>query len=76
MRIHRRARAVGVRTPSVLFCNARGPGSLPTVWPSSWGCCFAIKPLYGYMDWGIMLVEFATAEELTGNVDEGKGRYA
>jgi len=39
------ARSVGVATPSVLFCDPRGPMALPDVWPQSWGCCFAIKPL-------------------------------
>ena len=29
----------------------------PDKWPDEWGCCFAIKPLYGYADFGIMLVE-------------------
>ena len=39
------ARSIGVPTPSVLFCDDRGPSSLPDVWPKSWGCCFVIKPL-------------------------------
>lgn len=51
------ARSVGVATPSVLFCDPRGPLVLPDVWPTSWGCCFAIKPLYGYNDFGVMLIE-------------------
>lgn len=51
------ARSIGVPTPSVLFCDDRGPQALPEVWPEEWGCCFVIKPLYGFNDFGVMLVE-------------------
>ena len=51
------ARSVGVPTPSVLFCDDRGPMALPEEWPPEWGCCFVIKPLYGFNDFGVMLIE-------------------
>ena len=47
------ARSVGVATPSVLFCDPRGPLFLPEEWPTEWGCCFAIKPLYGFLTDGL-----------------------
>ena len=60
-------------TPSVLFCDPRGPAALPEEWPASWGCCFAIKPLYGFNDFGVMLVEDGvdrfTGEPLGGRDD-------
>lgn len=51
------ARSVGVPTPSVLFCDDRGPKALPEEWPPEWGCCFVIKPLFGFNDFGVMLIE-------------------
>lgn len=51
------ARSIGVRTPSVLWCNSRGYTALPLRWPKEWGCCFVIKPVYGYNDIGVMIVE-------------------
>ena len=51
------ARSVGVATPSVLFCDPRGYSALPLEWPASWGCCFVLKPLFGYNDFGILLIE-------------------
>ena len=65
------ARSQGVATPSVLFCDVRGPLALPDAWPASWGCCFAIKPLYGYNDFGVMLVENGV-ERFTGTVLRGR----
>ena len=65
------ARAHGVPTPSVLFCDPRGPPALPERWPEEWGCCFAIKPLYGYADFGIMLVEH-NVDRFSGAVLRGR----
>ena len=64
---------VGVATPSVLFCDPRGPLFLPEEWPTEWGCCFAIKPLYGFNDMAVMLIEHGidrfTGARLRGRED-------
>ena len=51
------ARSRNIRTPDVLFCHSKGYSALPRQWPKTWGCCFVIKPLRGYNDFGILLVE-------------------
>ena len=67
------ARSVGVLTPSVLFCDTGGVQTLPQTWPRSWGCCFVIKPLYGYNDIGVFIVENGvdrfTGQRLVGRAD-------
>ena len=65
------ARSLGVATPSVLFCDPQGPIALPETWPESWGCCFAIKPLYGFNDFGVMLVEHGV-DRFTGAILGGR----
>ena len=64
------ARSIGVNTPSVLWCDQRGIIALPLVWPKEWGCCFVIKPLHGYNDIGVMVVDHGvdvfTGWRLTG----------
>jgi hypothetical protein len=59
------ARSIGVHTPSVLWCNAGGLSALPMKWPKRWGCCFAIKPLHGYNDIGVMLIDHGV-EQFSG----------
>lgn len=44
------ARKLGIVTPDVLFCHSKGYSMLPEAWPRTWGCCFVIKPLYGFND--------------------------
>ncbi|KAL1505067.1 hypothetical protein AB1Y20_008827 [Prymnesium parvum] len=51
------ARSIGVNTPSILWCSAKGVQALPIRFPASWGSSFVIKPLYGYNDAGIVLVD-------------------
>jgi len=51
------ARSLGVQTPSVMWCNTKGVHALPSKFPESWGCCFVIKPLHGYNDLGVVIVE-------------------
>jgi hypothetical protein len=51
------ARSVGVRTPSVLGCYPNGILGLPRRWPVRWGCCFVLKPLYGFNGVGVILVQ-------------------
>ena len=69
------ARSVGVRTPSVLFCDERGVSALPREWPEAWGCCFVIKPLYGFNDFGVMVIEDGI-DRFTGTVLEGRDDVA
>lgn len=67
------ARSIGVHTPAVLWCDSRGVSALPRKWPATWGCCFAIKPLYGYNAIGIMLVDHGV-DILTGWPVRGRFR--
>ena len=54
----------------MLFCDPL-TAALHERWPEEWGCCFAIKPLYGYADFGIMLVEH-NVDRFSGAVLRGR----
>ena len=65
------ARSRNIRTPDVLFCHSKGYSALPRQWPKTWGCCFVIKPLRGYNDFGILLVE-GGVDRFTGERVRGR----
>ena len=65
------ARSLGVSTPSVLFCDSRGYSALPATWPLSWGCCFVLKPLFGFNDFGILIIE-NSVDRFTGKLVRGR----
>ena len=48
---------MGVADPSILWCSVHGADDLQESWPHEWGRAFALKPLTGFSELGIMLLE-------------------
>ena len=65
------ARSMGVDTPSILWCSSRGMNALPAKFPASWGRNFVLKPLYGYNDNAVVIVDNGR-DRFTGAPIRGK----